>query len=621
MTRLRPLLRHWIAPLLGVVLLYAAYQAAAAWALGVSLRPEAIPADLGLHLVLAVLLLSMARNRWTFLVLMAVLMALLHIGNAIKLAVLGGPIMPDDALALRSLLLLLSGWWFALAALFLAVMGGALVLAFDLRPWRARIAAGALAGLVLALFLAPRPIVAGMDREFGNVVWNQRGNYLSRGPLVHLIQETARYATRTDTAPGKAAVAAAAETLEPTLHLATSRGDVDPRADDVGVPVKRNVHVILMETFWDPSVLKNAGFDRDPFDKEFRALWRQSGNSRALVPVFGGYTANSEFEALCGFPVNQDWVVFEGRLRNQAPCLPRTLHEAGYTTLASHPNAAAFWNRVNAYDRIGFNLFWSGKDFDQDDLNGHYLSDASLYRQVLRKIDPLLETGTPTLDYIVTFFGHLDYPLNDQRPVVVHAPGADPVVQRYANTVYYKTHELMAFLKQLRKRDPEAVVVIFGDHLPFLGGNFDAYAQSGVLAESRDRFDDSMFRTQYATPLLVIDGRNGPVKLGAVPLYRVPSVVLSLLQRPEPSVMDMTHMPPGVVIRPLPGLNLVLSPGGSVTACRQASDPRRQCRTAQDWLRSVSTVGADLFWGKQHVLRDDMLPAAASYRQSADLTI
>lgn len=624
MNRLKPILLDWAAPLAAVAVLYGLFQAAAAVFLGVTLEPRAIPADLALHLALGALLLPMARNRWTFLLMMAAIMALLHIGNAVKIAVLGGPMMPDDALALRSLLLLLKGWWLALAAGFLALLAVAVGVAVNLRPRRARIAAGILASVVAAVAIWPERVVAEMDGAFGNVVWNQRGNYLSRGPLVHLVQESARYTARGDSAPGAAEVAHAAQSLRPIVHMAMlHEQQLAPVPAHIVEPGRRNVHVILLESFWDPSVLKQAGFSRDPFDEGFRALWEETGNSRALVPVFGGYTANSEFEALCGFPVTQDWVFFEARLRNPVPCLPRTLQEAGYTTLVSHPNIAAFWNRVNAYDRIGFNLYWSAKDFRLDDMNGEFLSDASLYRQVLAKIDPLIETKTPTFNYILTFFGHLEYPLNDHRPMVVKARGkdVDPVVERYANTVYYKSRELMAFLNELRRKDPDAVIVMFGDHLPFLGGNLGAYAQSGVLAENKAEFDDRMFRDQYSTPLIVIDGRNGPVTLGSVPLYRVPSIVLSLLSRPQPSVMDMTRMPPDMVVRPLPGMNVVLTPDGTVAACRGRTDDKPVCRDAAAWLGAVSTVGADLFWGKQHVLRDDLVPPAPDGRQSADLNI
>ncbi len=623
MDRLKQLIVNWAVPLAVVAAMYGVFQWIAMTFLGVSLESKAVPADLALHLVLGALLLAMSRNRWTFFALMAAIMALFHVGNAIKLAVLGGPMTPDDALALRSLLLLLKGGWLALAVGFLLVLGAAVAFAVNLRPRRAQIAAGLMASLVAAVAFWPQQVTSAMDDTFGNVVWNQRGNYLSRGPLVHLVQESARYAARGDSVPDQAKVADAAHLLNPSIHMAALTQSLDPVQATITGHKARNVHVILLESFWDPSVLKEADFSRDPFDKEFRALWDESGNTRALVPVFGGYTANSEFEALCGFPVTQDWVFFEARLRNPAPCLPRALQNAGYTTLASHPNIAAFWNRVNAYDRAGFNLYWSAKDFRLDDMNGEFLSDASLYKQVLAKVDPLLETGTPTFNYILTFFGHLEYPLNDDRPSVVkvRAADADPVVERYANTVYYKSRELMAFLKELRRKDPDAVIVMFGDHLPFLGGNLETYARSGVLAGNRSEFDDRMFRDQYSTPLIVIDGQNGPLQLGSVPLYRLPSIVLSLLGEPQPSVMDMTRMPANMVVRPLPGMNVVLRPDGSVAACRGTDADAPVCKDAGEWLQAVGTIGADVFWGKQHVLRDDLLPPPPDGRQTADLRI
>ncbi|MBU1139241.1 MAG: hypothetical protein KKA76_09710 [Proteobacteria bacterium] len=45
----------------------------------------------------------------------------------------------------------------------------------------------------------------------------------------------------------------------------------------------------------------------------------------------------------------------------------------------------SFWNRTNAYRRMGFKAYWSIKDFNLDDMNYKFLSDASLYRQVVKK--------------------------------------------------------------------------------------------------------------------------------------------------------------------------------------------------------------------------------------------
>ena len=105
----------------------------------------------------------------------------------------------------------------------------------------------------------------------------------------------------------------------------------------------------------------------DPFPPELRALWAETGHSVTLSPVFGGYTANAEFEALCGFPVTENAVFFEGWLRRDVPCLPALLREAGYRTVASHPNVPGFWNRTHAYRLTGFDEYLSVADFDTSD--------------------------------------------------------------------------------------------------------------------------------------------------------------------------------------------------------------------------------------------------------------
>jgi len=124
---------------------------------------------------------------------------------------------------------------------------------------------------------------------------------------------------------------------------------------------------------------------------------------------------------------------------------------------------------VNAYRRIGFETYWSLEDFVKDDMNREFMSDVTLYRQVLDKLSVQMDAHQPVLNYIVTYFGHWNYPLSESRPNKVTSPSAVEEVSTYANTVYYKSRELMTFIDQLRKRDPDGIIVFFGDHLPFLG--------------------------------------------------------------------------------------------------------------------------------------------------------
>lgn len=115
MARVWSFLVRWVVPLLAVPVLYAAFQALGDALLGVRVSGALYRADLTLHLALAVLLLAITRNRVAYAVLLVLLMGLIHLGNAMKIAILGGPVMPDDVMAARSLFLILEGggWFWA----------------------------------------------------------------------------------------------------------------------------------------------------------------------------------------------------------------------------------------------------------------------------------------------------------------------------------------------------------------------------------------------------------------------------------------------------------------------------------------------------------------------------
>jgi phosphoglycerol transferase MdoB-like AlkP superfamily enzyme len=339
-------------------------------------------------------------------------------------------------------------------------------------------------------------------------------------------------------------------------------------------------------------------FKKNPLSDDFRKLWKSANNSTALVPVFAGMTANSEFEVLCGFPVTRNTVKFERQLLNDVPCLPHLLAQKGYKTVVSHPNVPVFWNRVNAYHRVGFQTYWSEKDFNLEDINREFLGDSSLYRQVLEKISNDLTTQQPILDYIVTYFGHWDYPLNDSRPPVISSSSEVEEVTAYANTIFYKSQEFADFIKALQKKDPNGIIVAFGDHLPFLGENFAGYVESGFLTSDRGEFTDAMFKSYVSTPLLIIDGKKGALKIGSLPLYQVPKLILNLLHLNQKTIMDFTAPPDDRLIRPLTGLHFNEFKNGQLSVCKEPPYSP-ECQQSLTWLNAVEIVSNDLFIGKQ----------------------
>jgi phosphoglycerol transferase MdoB-like AlkP superfamily enzyme len=573
---------------------------------------QAVRQDLIAHLVIGALLFGMARSLPRFMLGAAALFTTLTLGNALKISILGGPLMPDDFVAAKNMFLLLDGWQLLGAIAMVALPA---LLLWWMVAWRkvSSWASLGVIGLAVGLLVAfPESASQALDKEFGNSVWNQRGNYDARGLPVHLLQEGVRSRARREPAPTMQEVARALDRLGASTPRELIKVAGANRPD-------RNLHMIVLESFWDPTLLTASELSADPFDPDFRSLWATAGHSHALAPVFGGYTANTEFEILCGFPVERDNVFFEGGLRRTVPCLPRHLASAGYRSFASHPNAASFWNRVNAYNRIGFDTYWSDADFERDDMNRNFLSDASLYRQVLDRLGPQLQGPAPVFNYVLTYFGHLPYPLNEQRPKVISAAEGHGTVEAFANTMYYKSRELMEFLRELRRLDPDGLVVLFGDHLPALGNQFGGFRESGLLASERAEFSDEMFRTLVATPIVVIDGRRGVLNVGELPLYQLPGLLLRLLGDERPSIMALTApVADSAAIRPLPGMHFI-SDGKTVTACRDTDHPPKACETSVSWLDALRIITRDIFGGAQHALRH--IEATPGFRAASFETV
>jgi phosphoglycerol transferase MdoB-like AlkP superfamily enzyme len=627
------LMRLKLLPLLSTTLLYLLYYLISTFKFDVQILTASIPYDYLLQLVVAYALFALSKRVWIFLVIHTLLMGLLYVGNAVKISFFGGPIMPDDVFALQALLLILDGWQFFAAAIPLAAIASLLLYNFSMRHWSSYLASLAAILLGITVVYQPQSLLEPVDSYFGNSVWDQRSNYVWRGATLYTLLETARHFAAAEVIPDADMAQEAADkslvanrsgfqadcSMPDSCISQRTGGNGDLALSKIPaheiVPVStlpigskneavakeftpRNIHIVLLESFWDPNALKKAKFKQNPLSPEFRELWKSAGYSHALAPVFGGFTANSEFEVLCGFPVVKDAVKFERQLLNDVPCLPHILADKNYRTIASHPNVPVFWNRVNAYKRMGFQTYWSLEDFVQDDMNQEFMSDSTLYRQVLEKISASLDAKQPVLDYIVTYFGHWNYPLSESRPNKVSSSSEVEEVTAYANTVYYKSRELMGFINEVRKRDPEGIIVVFGDHLPFLGENFAGYVESGVLAANRSDFSPTMFKAYVSTPMLIIDGKRGPVKFGSLPLYQVPKQLLDLLNFNEPTIMDYTTPLPNMRIRPLPGLHFNVLADGTVDMCKEPPYSEA-CQLSSSWLENISIVSNDLFMGRQ----------------------
>jgi len=583
-------LRHWT-PLCSTVVFMAVYLWVGRHFYGQSFTWGGVGAGFIIELALGYWLYWIMGPIWVFLILQALIMGVAYIGNDVKLSLLSAPILPSDINTLSVLLDVLSGWRLYLTAVPLLAM--AVLLIFGLRRDRYTLPALA-AGIVplwLLLAFAPSAVSDRLDAGFGYKPFAETANYDARGPLLYFLNEYARQRVVQSQQPTHQEVAAA-------LQAQSLSGPLAP----VQIAHPRDIYVFLMEAFWDPSLLRSVHFNRDPLSPEFRALWSQTGESLVQVPVFGGGTANSEFEVLCGAPIPGERILFVTDVSHRMPCLPMVLANSGYRTIAIAPDNYGTWNRNNVYQYVGFGRFYAKESFFMDDENGDFLADSSLFDQMDGRVVKDAE-GKPRLVYTVTTSGHFPFQMNTaRRPPIIKPDTSNPLLVHYANAVFYDSQDLARYIARIRAADPDAIIVAFGDHLPALGNQGRDYSASGLFLRDNDQLTPEMMRTRQSTPLVIIDGRRGPLNVGRMSLFEVPRLILKMLGTQGASPLDAFTPPPSMHPRLISeeGRFLVTDDAGGARFCG-GDQPAAGCEKADAWYRAASTLRSDMVSGSDYL--------------------
>ena len=263
---------------------------------------------------------------------------------------------------------------------------------------------------------------------------------------------------------------------------------------------KKNVHLVVLESFVDPDLFKGLSFSRKPMHPDFEKIFKKQG-SLTLSPVFGGGTAQAEFELLCGVPAlrkmsGMEFDVFTGK---ETSGLPALLAKAGYYTLATNAYKPDFFNSINAYDGLGFKKSYypkeyaSGRDtyLSTGDVTGEkYMFDGELLKQNLAFITEWKNAnpGVPLFNYVISIYGHFPHQMNAQkRPTVIDVKGAirDGHLENCINQFYYRTEAIAAFINEIKALDPESLVIFISDHLPWVYGP-ETYKKLGYASGVKD---------------------------------------------------------------------------------------------------------------------------------------
>ena len=284
---------------------------------------------------------------------------------------------------------------------------------------------------------------------------------------------------------------------------------------------KRNVHMIVLESFLDPTLMKGAQFSRRPIDPSFDELFHNKGGF-SISPVFAGGTAQAEFEVLCGVPALRELSGVEFNVFTGAKtyCLPNILTQGGYDTTSSNSFVPDFYNSTKAYAGMGFDKTYYPREYASaretylstgDVTDEMYIFDEVLFSQNLDFLTKKIKENPekPIFNYIISIYGHSPHDINtDKRPKVIEVKSQlkDDQMEREANQYFYRTKAIASFVKGLIAVDPKSLIILVSDHLPpltygpntyrdlnYLGGVKDAILQNRIFIIENGR------AVQYST--------------------------------------------------------------------------------------------------------------------------
>ena len=422
----------------------------------------------------------------------------LSTGNYYKLMFRNDPLMFADLLLLKEagdmagkyhlfldwkLGLMIACWVFGVLFLHFLVRG---------RPRGRGRGICALAGVTACTLLYP----VMLDSD----LYNQRTAYYAR--LNNIWSATQQYIARGFLYPFLHSISEAIET--PPENYSADRAEAILSAySDADIPEEEKVNIIgiMLEAYSDFSRLGVPELAADVYE-----VWHNleaEGYSGDLVTnIFAGGTINTERCFLTGF---SNLVNFRARTNSYA----WYFRSQGYRVEGMHPCYEWFYNRLNVNESLGFEDYYFVENYFSPMSGGGVALDDIFFPELLKTYQAAETPDQPYFSFSVTYQGHGPY--NDdvcwwgEKGDYVADNGAYTEAQQYIldnyfGSIYNTNQHLKALTDYLRTDDEPVVLLLFGDHMPWMGDGNSVYEAMGL---NLDLSTQEGFFNYYGTRYLI----------------------------------------------------------------------------------------------------------------------
>lgn len=264
---------------------------------------------------------------------------------------------------------------------------------------------------------------------------------------------------------------------------------------------KPNVIVIMNESFSDFTIYDNLKTNKEitPFINQ---LSENTIKGTAHVSIFGGTTANSEFEFLTGdsMYMYQGTSPYQIYIQSPVETLVSTMKEQGYTTIGMHPYRGNGYSRQSVYKHFGFDKIAFMEDFDNKQVLRGFISDKCLYDKVIEEYENK-EKDEKIFSFNVTMQNHGGYETKydnfKEEIYLTDCKGEYPKAEQALSLMHESDRAIKELVSYFEQEKEPTIILFFGDHQPNISDAFYEKLFGKPLSQLTKEEKEKMYQVPY----------------------------------------------------------------------------------------------------------------------------
>ena len=189
-----------------------------------------------------------------------------------------------------------------------------------------------------------------------------------------------------------------------------------------------------------------------------------------------GTSSDSEFTFASGLMPASNGTVFMNYFNRDYVTIQKLLKEKGYYIFSMHGNNGSAWNRDIMHKHMGYDRFYSKKDFEIDEEIGLGLADKSFFKQSIEKIESISAEHEKWYGLLIMLTNHTPFSdINEHSDYSVNIKNEDGTefsyldgtkMGNYLKSVHYADEAIGQLMDSLEEKGmlDNTVIVLYGDH-------------------------------------------------------------------------------------------------------------------------------------------------------------